>query len=474
MGDMGSGLIGRYEIISELGRGGMAAVHLARDPYFDRQVAIKVLPPQLTRDTQYLSRFRREARVIAALEHPYIVPVYDYGEQDGQPYLVMRYMPGGTLANRMVSAPLPLSSVVPVVSRLAEALNEAHLHNIVHRDLKPTNVMFDARDQAYLSDFGVAKILEASGAESLTGSSVIGTPAYMSPEQAVGDRLIDQRSDIYSLGVMTFEMLTGRQPYQADTPVRLLLKHVTEPVPQLDLAELARLGLPAGLNSILARALAKKPENRYSTATDLAAPLQRLLSAPVSDGARSISHAARRLLPRRADPKPPVLPDTASTMVARPSTRPSAGRGIARLGRGVILGGAGLVGALALVALGVWMGQSVTGMPTATSTIRASATPASGRVILTPSRTPTNAPAKASPSPPATPTPTTPSPTTTGTPSPTVTATETRTPVPRTATRRPQLPATFVPPTPTWTEAPLPTAAPPPDTAVPSPIPIPP
>lgn len=179
---MGIEKIGRYEILRELGRGGMATVYLARDPAFERQVAVKVLPPQLTRDTHYLSRFRREARVIAALEHPYIVPVYDYGEQGGQPYLVMRYMPAGTLANRTAGKPLPLETVTFIIARLAEALDEAHAHNVVHRDLKPTNVMFDARGQAYLSDFGVAKILEAAGAESLTGSSVIGTPAYMSPE----------------------------------------------------------------------------------------------------------------------------------------------------------------------------------------------------------------------------------------------------------------------------------------------------
>ncbi len=271
--------IGRYEIIRELGRGGMATVYLARDPAFERQVAIKVLPLQLMHEGQFLVRFRREAKMIATLEHPYIVPVYDYGEENEQPYIVMRYMSGGTLGDRLTGQPMPLPEAIAILNRLADALDEAHHQNIVHRDLKPGNVMFDARGHAFLSDFGIAKMMQASVA--LTGSLVVGTPAYMSPEQAVGDKDIDSRSDIYSLGIILYEMLTGRHPYQADTPVRMLLKHITEPVPQLSEEIVAQLGLPEDSNPVLAQAMAKKPEERYATAGEFVQALSTLTTGMV-------------------------------------------------------------------------------------------------------------------------------------------------------------------------------------------------
>ncbi|HLB48918.1 MAG TPA: serine/threonine-protein kinase, partial [Anaerolineales bacterium] len=174
--------IGRYEIVNELGKGGMAVVYLARDPFMKRQVAVKVLPRQFTFDPQFRARFRREAEAIATLEHPAIVPVYDYGEHDDQPYIVMRYMPGGSLADRMAKPRLPLDEVAALFTRLAAALDIAHERGIVHRDLKPGNILFDQWGEAYLSDFGIVKMTEASAA--YTGSGIIGTPAYMSPEQA--------------------------------------------------------------------------------------------------------------------------------------------------------------------------------------------------------------------------------------------------------------------------------------------------
>src|SRR5512136_429236 len=200
--------IGRYEVKSELGRGGMAAVYLATDPRFKREVAIKILPPQLLSDPVYRARFEREAQTIAALEHPAIVPVYDFGEEDGQLYLVMRYMPGGSLADKLANGTLLPCEVVHIIARITSALDQVHSRGIIHRDLKPGNILFDQYDEPYLSDFGIARLTE--GANTLTGSAILGTPAYMSPEQARGDTDIDGRADLYAVGAILFQMLSGK------------------------------------------------------------------------------------------------------------------------------------------------------------------------------------------------------------------------------------------------------------------------
>ena len=173
--------IGRYEIERELGRGGMAVVYLAHDPLIGRQVAIKVLPRQFTFDPQFIRRFRQEARLIATLEHPAIVPIYDFGEDDDQPYLVMRFMTGGSLRQRMGQGPLPVAEIERILARLAPALDKAHQARIIHRDLKPDNILFDGDNLPYLADFGIARLAEAT--QTMT---IIGTPAYMSPEQWEG------------------------------------------------------------------------------------------------------------------------------------------------------------------------------------------------------------------------------------------------------------------------------------------------
>ncbi len=200
---------GRYEIKRELGRGGMASVYHAWDPRFMRDVALKVLPREFLHDPQFRARFEREARTIAQLEHAAIVPVYDFGEQDGQPYIVMRYMPGGSLAGRLAKGSLTLEQSAIILKRIARGLDKAHAQGIIHRDLKPDNILFDEDDNAYIADFGIAKLAETT--TNLT-QGIIGTPAYMSPEQARGSRTIDKRSDIYALGVILFEMLSGQRP----------------------------------------------------------------------------------------------------------------------------------------------------------------------------------------------------------------------------------------------------------------------
>jgi serine/threonine protein kinase len=224
-------VIGRYEVIKELGQGGMAVVYLAQDPLMKRQVAIKVLPRQFTFDPNFRARFQREAEVIAGLEHPAIVPVYDFGEIEDQPYIVMRYMPGGSLADRMEKGPLSLKEIAAVFERLAAALDAAHKTGLVHRDLKPANVLFDQWGEAYLSDFGIVKIAESRSMG--TGTGIIGTPAYMSPEQAAGKGTVDGRSDLYSLGIILYELLTGQQPFVADTPMGQAVAHIVEPVPNI-------------------------------------------------------------------------------------------------------------------------------------------------------------------------------------------------------------------------------------------------
>lgn len=267
--------IGRYQILSEIGRGGMAVVYLGQDPSFHRQVAIKVLPTQFLENNLLRARFEREARTIATLEHPAIVPVHDFGEQDGQLFLVMRYMPGGSLAQRISKGALPPAEAIEIIAQLAPALDAVHARGIVHRDLKPGNILFDAFGNPALSDFGIAQLTEAT--VDLTGDAVIGTPAYMSPEQVRSDVEIDGRSDLYALGVILFEMLTGRQPYQAGTPLSLAMKHISDPVPSLQ--SIARQ-FPPELDAILAKAMAKERHQRYARAADLVADLRSLPDLP--------------------------------------------------------------------------------------------------------------------------------------------------------------------------------------------------
>jgi serine/threonine protein kinase len=257
--------IGRYEVKERLGQGGMADVYLAYDPRFKRDVAIKVLPGELMRDDTYRARFEREAQTIAHLEHTAIVPVYDFGEEDGRTYLVMRYMQGGSLRDYLkAKGPLLIEEVAEIIARIAPALQKAHAQGIIHRDLKPGNILFDADNNPYLSDFGIAKLSEST--VNLTGDRIIGTPAYMSPEQARGQSDLDGRSDVYALAVIVYEMLTGKQPYEADTPMGLAMAHLMNPVPNI--LE-SKPDLPRGTDTIISRGLAKEPVQRYGTPDEL-------------------------------------------------------------------------------------------------------------------------------------------------------------------------------------------------------------
>ena len=265
--------IGYYEIKSELGRGGMATVYRGYDPRFEREVAVKVLPPEMLHaDPQFRLRFQREAKIIARLEHPSIVPVYDVGEENNQLYFVMRFMGGGSLSERIRERVYRVEEAVRLLGQVAPGVDEAHAKGIVHRDLKPSNILFDNQNVPYISDFGIAKLTQAESTN-VTGSAVIGTPAYMAPEQALGSD-VDGRADVYALGVILYEMLTGKQPYQADTPMGLAIKHVTEPVPHI---LNVKPDLPAWIETIVATAMAKDRNDRFSTAGEMLETMQAFL-----------------------------------------------------------------------------------------------------------------------------------------------------------------------------------------------------
>jgi formylglycine-generating enzyme required for sulfatase activity/tRNA A-37 threonylcarbamoyl transferase component Bud32 len=285
--------IGRYEIKHSLTGGGMADVYVGHDPNFDRDVVVKVIKTEYSHNEEFRIRFSREAKVIARLEHEAIVPVYDFGEHNGQPFIVMRCMTGGTLADRLEAGPLEVADAAGIIARIASALDYAHSHGVIHRDLKPANILFDDRGVAYLSDFGIAKSAEA--VTNLTGTAIIGTPAYMSPEQARAMQDLDKRSDVYSLGVLIFQLLTGELPYQAHDPVGLLMAHASDPVP--DIRKL-RSDLPRDSDEFIRRAMAKKPDDRYQTTGDLARDFNKLATRPAA--------APRWKPPARPDTPPPV------------------------------------------------------------------------------------------------------------------------------------------------------------------------
>ncbi|HKH90291.1 MAG TPA: serine/threonine-protein kinase [Gemmatimonadaceae bacterium] len=254
----------QYRIEDEIGRGGMAIVYRARDVRLERLVAIKVLPPELALDPALGARFTREAQTAAQLAHPHIVPIHDVGERDDIAYFVMSLIDGGNLAQRLAQQRRrPVDEVRRLLCETADALAYAHLRGVVHRDVKPDNILIDGQGgRAMVTDFGIARAIEGDSRLTLTGVAV-GTPTYMSPEQAVGERDLDGRSDIYSLGVIGYQMLTGRPPFSAGNSMALLLKHVSErPRP---IAEL-RPEAPKPLCDAIERALKKAPEDRWPTA----------------------------------------------------------------------------------------------------------------------------------------------------------------------------------------------------------------
>jgi serine/threonine-protein kinase len=269
--------LGRYRILSLLGEGGMAIVYKAYDTRLERDVAIKMIRKgafPADHLERMLKRFEREAKALARLSHPNIIKILDYGEYEGSPYLVMEYFPGGTLKQKL-GKPLLWQEAIQLLLPIAEALDYAHDQNMVHRDVKPANILLTQRGQPMLSDFGIAKLLDLEETRELTGTSAaLGTPEYMAPEQARA-KGVDHRADIYSLGIVLYEMVTGRKPFIADTPMDVMIMHARDPLPNPK--KFVR-DLPNGLVTVLQKALAKQPDDRYQSMEEFAAALKGLLA----------------------------------------------------------------------------------------------------------------------------------------------------------------------------------------------------
>jgi serine/threonine-protein kinase len=269
--------INGYEMLDVVGRGGMAAVYRAQQVSMNRVVAVKVLPEKYLNDDTYIQRFEQEVAIVAKLEHRNIVPVHDYGEFNGQPYIVMRYMAGGSVDDLLDNGPLDIETIVNVIEQVAPALDYAHNKSVLHRDLKPSNVLMDDGGGAYLTDFGIARVLGEQGNKSITTQGVVGTPSYMSPEQAQGLPL-DGRSDLYALGVMLFELTTGRRPFEADTPYGVAVMQVTAAPPS---PRSLNPALSLAVEEVILRSLRKKPDDRYQTAAKLSDALKMAANKPV-------------------------------------------------------------------------------------------------------------------------------------------------------------------------------------------------
>jgi serine/threonine-protein kinase len=300
---------GPFRILEPLGRGGMASVYRAHEEALDRDVALKVLPREFLHDPDFVRRFQHEAKAIAKLEHPNIVPIYAYDidKAEGIPWMAMRLVGGGSLKDLLRRGRLPFERSVRVLGDVAAALDYAHSRGVVHRDVKPPNVLLDPEGRVYLADFGIAKMLESKAGLTATGM-ITGTPQYMAPEQATGLK-VDHRADIYALGIMAYEMFTGQVPFAADTPVAILMKHVQEPLPLPP-----RDSVPEGLMRAVLRCTAKKPEHRYDTARAFVAALEDALAA----GTASVADA----------PTLDVAPHEAPTRPGAPPTMPDRGAAV--------------------------------------------------------------------------------------------------------------------------------------------------
>ncbi|HEY4689159.1 MAG TPA: serine/threonine-protein kinase [Anaerolineae bacterium] len=256
--------IGPYQIAASLGKGGMGCVYRAYDPSAARVVAMKILPRQLALDPEFAGRFRQEVLVISRLSHPHILPLLDYGQADGYSYMVMPFVETGTLAHHLQGGPLPIEVIRRAVTQIGGALDHAHTLGVVHRDVKPPNVLVDAHGNYLLTDFGVAKLVTGSVKLTKIGLAV-GTPTYMSPEQGLGQK-VDGRSDLYALGVMVYQMATGRVPFKADKPMAVMLMHIQSPLMP---PRALNPDLPEEVERVIITSLAKQPDHRYTTAAEM-------------------------------------------------------------------------------------------------------------------------------------------------------------------------------------------------------------
>ncbi len=345
----------RYRLETLLGKGGMAEVYRATDTKLGRTVAIKMILPGLASQPTFLERFLREARLVATLEHPNILPIYDYGEHEGAPFLVMPYLDGGNLTRRVGLSGLPVDVVGHWVRQLADALDTAHEADILHRDVKSSNVLVGKHDRPILSDFGIARKDGMTSDLTATGA-VLGTPMYMAPELASGSPA-SKSSDLYALAVLAYEMLTGTPPFSGENPLAILHQHVTQPVPAV--SERVK-GLPAGADVVFSRALAKEPIDRPTTCREFAEQLHDALRCATGSVAGPIDVPARQLLGEILGHEAPTStqPTPTGDEVPRPvkakTQTPSRGRA-RRWGRWLWLG------MIVATATALWVGSGSDG-----------------------------------------------------------------------------------------------------------------
>jgi hypothetical protein len=487
MNDLVGMNLGKYRVVARLGRGGMAEVYKAYQPGLNRYVAIKVLHGHLADDEDFIGRFEREATAVAHLRHPHIVQVYDFDMEGGLYYMVMEFVEGPTLKaelkERSVKGQIfTLAETARIITALASAIDYAHARGMVHRDLKPANVMFTSEGQVVLTDFGIARIVGATR-YTLTGA-ISGTPAYMSPEQGQGQRG-DERSDIYSLGVVLYEMVTGRVPFDADTPFAIIMKHINDPLP---LPTTVNPDIPAEVERVILKAMSKNPDDRYQTAGGMVKALREAVGVTADQTIAAMPIATIAPTPRvREVAVEPGLERTPTPLPAQVTKAPATSTATQTVATTTIAGlpilpfalGVGAILVVCLIALAVIGTRVFTttelkqGAINATQTALAEVLAAQGRETPTPLPTVTPIPTNTH-TPATTPTPivvtATPLPVTdtatpvpvTDTPMP-VPATDTATPVPATDTPTPA-PPTFTP-----TPAVVATPTPMPPTATPVP-----
>jgi serine/threonine-protein kinase len=377
---VGRSIGGRYQIESLLGQGGMSAVYKATDPNLRRTVAIKLIHPHLSTDPEFVRRFEQEAAAVAQLRHPNIIQVFDFNHDAEVYYMVLEFVPGETLQSRLKalhasSQRLPLADVSRIMATICEAVNYAHRRGMVHRDLKPANVMLDLQGQPILMDFGVAKIV--GGQQHTATGAILGTVAYMSPEQIKGAG-VDERADIYSLGVMLYEMAAGRPPFEGDSAMTVMFKHVNEPPP--DISQF-NADAPEALKAVIVKALAKEPGDRFQSCAEMAAALRAASPAarPVPASTFVAESPAATAAPTSAAARPPASEQSTITSPSAAPTVTAVRPARAGLGqRGLLIGvlalaGVGVIGLLLVVAWQLFAGQASGALPEAQGMVRISA-----------------------------------------------------------------------------------------------------
>ena len=337
--------VGPYRIVEQLGQGGMATVFKAFHAALDRYVALKALHPAFGEDPSFEARFQREARLVAKLEQPHIVPIYDYAEHEGRPYLVMKFIEGETLKARLQKGPLTTAEITSVVESVGSALAYAHKQGILHRDIKPSNVLIGTDGNMWLADFGLARIAQ-SPESTLSSDMIMGTPQYISPEQAMGDKKVDEGTDIYSFGVMLYEMVVGQVPFNADTPFSIIHDHIYSPLP---MPRAINPKVPEPVERVLLKSLAKDRADRYPDVdSQVKAFKDAWIEAGVPMQGTAITMRAAALKASAVTIPPSAAPVPAATIAAAAKPAPAKGSLVWLF----VAGGAVLVVCIAIGALG--------------------------------------------------------------------------------------------------------------------------